>query len=139
MAQVEDPIAEYRKWKQHGELLRTQARQALELRFKELLTEAAQIAVDYQSDFGVALKPPPQVLAFRAKTGAAKPKPKAAPVVESKPNPVAGPKVAALERKLATAKKKLETVKASGGSTKSLEDKVYEIEDELRLAQSVGG
>ena len=139
MAQAEDPISEYRKWKQHGELLRSQARHAMELRFKELLTEAAQIAVDYQSDFGSVLKPPPQVLAFRAKTSA-KGKAKAPVAVESKPAaPAAGPKVAALERKLATAKKKLEAVKASGGSTKSLEDRVYEIEDELRLAQSVGG
>ena len=139
MAQAEDPIAEYRKWKQHGESLRTEARHAMELRFKELLTEAAQIAVDYQADFGSVLKPPSQVLVFRAKM-AAKAKAKAPVAVDSKP-PVrdAGPKVVALEKKLATAKKKLETMKASGGSTKSLEDRVYEIEDDLRLAQSVGG
>ena len=138
MAQAEDPISEYRKWKQHGEQLRTQARHAMELRFKELLTEAAQIAVDYQADFGSVLKPPPQVLAFKAKT-AAKGKAKAQVVDSKPPAPAAGPKVAALEKKLATAKKKLEAVKLAGGSTKSLEDKVYEIEDDLRLAQSVGG
>lgn len=111
----------------------------MELRFKELLTEAAQIAVDYQTDFGAVLKPPPQVMVFKAKTGAAKPKAKA-PVVDIKPaTPAAGPKVAALERKLATARKKLDAMKASGGLTKALEDKVYEIEDELRLAQTLGG
>lgn len=135
MAHTEDPISEYRKWKQHGELLRTQARQAMEVRFKELLTEAAQIAADYHTDFGGTLKPPPQVLSFKAKSGAKKKT--AAPVVEAKPP--AGPKVAALQRKHATAKKKVDAAKASGGSTKALEDKLYEIEDELRLAQSVGG
>ena len=142
MAQAEDPITEYRKWKQHGELLRTQARQAMELRFKELLAEAAQISADYQADFGGVLKPPPQVLAFKAKTApktAAKGKAKVAVVDSKPPAPAAGPKVAALERKLATAKKKLDAAKASGASTKVLEDKLYEIEDELRLAQSVGG
>ena len=142
MAQAEDPILEYRKWKQHGESLRSQARQAMEVRFKELLTEAAQIASDFQNDFGGVLKPPPVVTSFKTKAGAkgkpaSKPVSAAAPVAVSAP--VAGPKVAALERKLATAKKKLDAAKASGGSTKALEDRVYEIEDDLRLAQSVGG
>ena len=109
----------------------------MEVRFKELLTEAAHIAADYQADFGGTLKPPPQITAFRVKAGA-KSKPKAA-AVDVKPKPVSGPKVAALEKKLAGAKKKLETVKAAGGSTKGLEDKVYELEDELRLAVAVGG
>ena len=143
MANPEDPILEYRKWKQHGESLRTQARQAMEVRFKELLTEAAQIAHDYQADFGGTLKPPPVVTAFRTKAGAKGSKPKAPVAVadhkQASANPVAGPKVAALERKLAAAKRKLEAVKAAGGATKTLEDKVYEIEDDLRLAQSVGG
>ena len=141
MAEVVDPIYEYKQWKQHGESLRTQARQAMEVRFKELLTEAAHIFSDYQVDFGSALKPPPVVTAFRVKTSA-KVKAKApAPVAGTATSvvPVAGPKVAALEKKLATAKKKLEAAKASGVSTKALEDKVYEIEDDLRLAQSVGG
>jgi len=39
-----------------------------------------------------------------------------------------------LQKKLAGAKKKLEDVKASGGATRVVEDKVYEIEDALRLA-----
>jgi hypothetical protein len=35
---------------------------------------------------------------------------------------------------LQTAKKKLEDAKAGGKQTQTLEDRVYEIEDELRLA-----
>ena len=113
----------------------------MEVRFKELLIEAAQILADYQADFGGVLKPPAPVTVFKTKQGA---KPKAKPPVpaaESKPpaSAVSSPKVAALERKLATAKKKLDAAKGSGGSTKTLEDKVYEIEDDLRLAQSAGG
>ena len=36
-----DPISEYQKWKQQGESLRAQAKQAMEGRFRDLLTEAA--------------------------------------------------------------------------------------------------
>ncbi len=48
----------------------------------------------------------------------------------AKPNP----KVAALQKRLATAKKKLDDAKTGGATTRPYEDKVYEIEDELRLA-----
>jgi hypothetical protein len=138
---MNDPISEYLKWKQQGENLRAQAKHAMESRFRELLTEAARIAQEYRADFGVPLKPPAQVTAFRYKTSSARPKPKkeaaapkpapAAPKAEAKPDP----KVAALEKKLAGAKKKLEDAKAGGSPTRVLEDRVYELEDALKLAQ----
>ena len=141
-----DPISEYQKWKQQGEDLRVQAKHAMESRFRDLLSEAVQIADEYRADFGAALKPPPAVTAFRykataklkAKKPAGKGKPPAAserttPKAEppaAKPNP----KVSGLQKRLATAKKKLEDAKAGGATTRPYEDKVYEIEDELRLA-----
>ena len=95
---------------------------------------------------GAGSKPPPAVTAFRykaaarlkSKKAAGKVKPaaaaeRAAPKAEppaAKPNP----KVAGLQKRLATAKKKLEDAKAGGATTRPYEDKVYEIEDELRLA-----
>ena len=135
-----DVINEYQKWKQQGEDLRVQAKHAMETRFRDLLSEAVHIAEEYRTDFGAALKPPPAVTAFRykasaklkAKKAAAKAKP-AAP----KPEPPAvkpNPKVAGLQKRLATAKKKLEDAKAGGATSRPYEDKVYEIEDELRLA-----
>ena len=135
-----DVINEYQKWKQQGEDLRVQAKHAMETRFRDLLSEAVHIAEEYRTDFGAGLKPPPAVTAFRykasaklkAKKAAAKAKP-AAPKPESpavKPNP----KVAGLQKRLATAKKKLEDAKAGGATSRPYEDKVYEIEDELRLA-----
>jgi len=140
---MDNVISEYQRWKQQGESLRAQARHAMEARFRELLTEAAQIAQEYQADFGATLKPPPSITAFRykasakakAKKAAAKPA-KAAPVPAPPPTPApkADPKIAALEKKLAGARKKLEAAKASGSPTKNLEDKVYELEDDLRLA-----
>jgi hypothetical protein len=138
-----DVIDEYQKWKQQGEDLRVQARHAMEARFRELLTEAAQIAEEYRADFGAVLKPPPAVTAFRYKTSA-KPKAKSAggkakPKADAKPEtPAAKPsaKVLGLQKRLATARKKLEDAKSGGATTRPYEDKVYELEDELRLAQA---
>ena len=141
-----DIINEYQKWKQQGEDLRVQAKHAMETRFRDLLTEAAHIADEYRADFGAALKPPPAITAFRYKASA-KPKVKkaagkvkpaaAAPAAaKAEPAPAAkvNPKVAGLQTRLATAKKKLEDAKSGGATTRPYEDKVYEIEDELRLA-----
>ena len=134
-----DIINEYQKWKQQGEDLRVQAKHAMETRFRDLLTEAVHIAEEYRADFGAVLKPPPAVTAFRHKASArpkAKPAGKAKPAAP-KPEPPAAkpnPKVAALQKRLATAKKKLDDAKAGGATTRPYEDKVYEIEDELRLA-----
>ena len=137
-----DVITEYQKWKQQGEDLRVQARQAMETRFRDLLTEAVHIAEMYKSDFGPALKPPPAVTAFRYKAAVkGKAKKGVKPAVKSAPAPAAvpapakvNPKVAGLQKKLATARKKLEDAKAGGATTRPYEDKVYELEDELRLA-----
>ncbi len=142
-----DSITEYQKWKQQGETLRAQAKQAMEARFRDLLTEAVTIAEEYRSDFGAPLKPPPAVTAFRYKPShkakARKPvkaatpaKPARAPEpprVEAKPQKP-DPKLAMLQKRLATARKKLEDAKTAGSPSRALEDRVYEIEDALRLA-----
>jgi len=135
---MSDIISDYQKWKEQGEGLRVQARQAMEARFRTLLTEAAQIADEYRADFGAQLKPPPQITAFRYKNGS-KPKkagtkkaaPPPAPAAPAKPNP----KVTALEKRIASAKKKLDDAKSAGQPTRPIEDKIYEMEDELRLLQ----
>ena len=45
-----DIINEYQKWKQQGEDLRVQAKHAMEIRFRDLLTEAVHIAEEYRTD-----------------------------------------------------------------------------------------
>jgi hypothetical protein len=129
---MSDPISEYLQWKKQGGELRARAKQAIEVRFRELLTEAAQLAEAYKEDFGTTLAPPSVVTSFKFKTGGKKPAKKAAPA----PAPVKAvdPKVTALEKQLAAAKKKLEAAQAKGASTKNLEDRIYELEDDLRLA-----
>jgi hypothetical protein len=134
---MSDVISEYQKWKQHGEDLRVQAKQAMEARFRNLLAEAAQIAEEYRADFGAPLKPPPQITAFRYKHSV-KAKKKAAAKQKTAPEPPAAkpnPKIAGLQKRLAAARKKLEDAKAAGTPTRPLEDRIYEIEDELRLAK----
>jgi hypothetical protein len=135
-------IDEYQKWKQQGEDLRVQAKQAMESRFRELLAEAVRIADEYRSDFGAPLKPPPGITSFRYKSSG-KPKPKknqqptaAAKGANAPPKAIAktNPKTAGLQKRLAAAQQKLERAKASGAPTKNLEDRVYEIEDALRLS-----
>jgi len=134
---MDNVIAEYQKWKAHGESLRAQAKQAMEERFRELLTEAARISQEYQRDFGAGLKPPANVTAFRFKAAGGKTfkKGKAAAVAVKPVAAVVDPKVAALEKKLGLAKGKLEAAQAAGKPTKNLEDRIYEIEDEIRLAK----
>ena len=135
-------ISEYQKWKQQGEDLRVQAKQAMESRFRELLVEAVQIAEEYRSDFGAPLNPPPGVTSFRYKTSAKlKPKKTQKPRAAAEgaiPAPTApantDPKTARLQKRLSAAQKKLEQAKASGALTKNLEDRVYEIEDAIRLS-----
>jgi hypothetical protein len=128
---MDNVISEYQKWKQQGESLRVKAKQAMEGRFRDLLLEAAQIAQEYHRDFGANLKPPPTVTAFRFKAaaGAAKTKPKPATAA-----PKPDPKVTGLLKQREQVQKKLEVAKAAGKPTRNLDDRLYEIEDELRLA-----
>ena len=147
-----DVISDYQKWKEQGENLKMQAKQAMELRFRELLTQAAALAEEFRADFGATLKPPANITAFRYKAaGKSRPKktakppapkasetPRPEPPKPSKPSPSPNPKVAGLQKKLLTAQKKLEGAKAAGTPTRNLEDRVYEIEDALRLAGQPG-
>src|SRR5271165_5626071 len=99
---MSDVISDYQRWKQQGDDLRLKAKQAMESRFRELLSEAAAIAEEYRSDFGLALKPPAAVTAFRFKAhGKAKAKKTAA--AKPSPEPKPSPKVAGLQKRLATA------------------------------------
>jgi hypothetical protein len=140
---MDNAISDYQKWKQQGESLRIQAKQAMEARFRDLLTEAARISQEYHADFGTPLKPPVQITAFRFKPAAGKAQKNGAKqdksaVAKSALAPVAkpssDPKIAALAKRLAQARAKLDAAKAAGKPTRNHEDKIYEIEDEIRLA-----
>jgi hypothetical protein len=139
---MSDVISEYQKWKQQGDDLRLKAKQAMESRFRELLAEAAQIAEEYRADFGSVLKPPSTVSVFRykahAKTKGKKGVRQKVAMQTDSHSPIApektNPKLAPIQKRLTAAKRKLEEAKTGGKATRPLEDKIYEIEDELRLA-----
>jgi hypothetical protein len=139
---MDNVITEYQKWKKQGEQLRTQAKQAMEIRFHELLSEAALIAQEYHRDFSATLKPPANITAFRYKAAAGRKGKKAAKPTASKPAEVVAaapsPQVVALQKRRAQIQKKLEVAKAAGKATKNLDDRLYEVEDELRLAEAKG-
>src|SRR5580698_4851309 len=134
-----DVISDYQKWKLQGENLRTQAKQAMEARFRELLTEAMSIAEEYRVDFGAALKPPVAITAFKFKStskGKAKKGAKPAAAKAAAPAPAVktpegkpDPKVVGLQKQLAAAKKKLDDAKTANIPTRKLEDRIYELED----------
>ncbi len=145
---MSDVIAEYQQWKQKGGDLRAKAKLAMEARFRELLQEAVKLSEEYRADFGPGLKPPPAVTSFRYKAG--KPKkaaptkvapataPAAATAAPKKEQPPAkpDPKLQGLQKRLAAAQKKVEVARTAGKPTRDLEDRVYEIEDALRVAGS---
>jgi hypothetical protein len=136
---MDNVITEYQKWKKQGEQLRTQAKQAMEARYHDLLTEAVQIAQEYHRDFGASLKPPSNVTTFRFKAGVVKKGKKAAkPAAASATPPAAAatnPKITAFEKQRAQIQKKIDAAKTAGKATKNLEDRLYEVEDEIRLAK----
>jgi hypothetical protein len=136
MTEMDHAISEYQKWKQQGASLRAQAKHAMETRFRDLLIEAAQIGQEYHADFGVNLKPPAQITTFRYKAAAKGTVKKAAPKVAELVKKT-DPKVVELHKRLALTNKKLEAAKAAGKDTKNLDDKIYEIEDAIRLATEV--
>ena len=104
-------ISDYQKWKQQGKDLRVQAKEAMESRFRELLTEAVEIAEEYRSDFGGPLKPPPGVTAFRYKAHAkAKPKKAAQPKAAGKGAPREEPKAQKPDPKVAALQNALQNI-----------------------------
>lgn len=136
---MDNVISEYQKWKKQGEQLRLEAKQAMEARFHELLAEAVQISQEYHRDFGASLKPPANITAFRYKKPAERRGRKKAAQESKSPAPepktkAVDPKVAALHKRRSQIQKKLEVARAAGKPTKNLDDRLYEVEDELRLA-----
>jgi hypothetical protein len=121
-------IDQYREAKNSYLKLRNQARKELIARFHEVANEMLQIQRELLEDFGEKVPLP---------TKGKKPKlvKKAAPAAP--PPPVLpSAKVVGIQKQLERQKKKLTETKESGKPTKAVEDRIYELEDELRLAQS---
>ncbi|MBL8216775.1 MAG: hypothetical protein JNK87_39005 [Bryobacterales bacterium] len=133
-------LQSYLEYQKQAIELENTARKEIQERFRVLLEEAAQLALTYKKTFGGKLETPKSVKAFavvETGRGAAKPAKKkaaapAAAAAPPPPPPVDLKKLNALKKSLATAEEKL----AASGDEKEkrrLQDKIYMIEDEIRL------
>ncbi len=124
-------LDQYREAKQSWLKLRNQAKKELITRFHEVAAELNQIQRELLEDFGekVALPTKPKKAVAKKASAAVV----AAPVAAA---PKQSPATSALHKKLEGQQKKLAEAKAAGKPTKAIEDRIYEIEDDIRLADS---
>jgi hypothetical protein len=116
-------LDQYREAKNTYMKLQAQAKKDLTARFHELANELLQVQAELKADFGVKL-------AIPTKPKARKPT-KAAPA----PVPEPSPKLVALEKRLTGYKQKLDEGVKAGKDVKLIKDKIYEVEDAIRLAK----
>jgi hypothetical protein len=121
-----ETIARYREAKSTYLKLQSQAKKELIDRFRELSAELLQIQKELREDFGHKVTIPTKSRNMR---------PKKVPAVKPVKPATASPAVARIEKKLATQRAKLEASRATGKATKPIEDRLYELEDELRFAR----
>lgn len=128
-------IEQYREAKATYEKLHNQAKKDLLARFQELANELLQVQKELKKDFATKVAIPSKRKPVRrsgkttgsvVKTAAPQRAPAAAP-----PNPA----VARAEKKLATQRRKLDEAVKAGQDPKAIKDRIYELEDELRLAK----
>lgn len=122
-------IDRYREAKETYQKLHNEAKKELLARFHELAGELLQIQKELREDFAMKVPIPTKPKGGKAKKAAA-PKPSTQP--EPGPN-AAG--VARLEKRILLQKEKLENASKTGANSKVLKDRLYELEDELRLAK----
>ena len=117
-------LEQYRQAKQDISKLHGAAKKELIGRFNELANELLLIQKELRDEFGVKLSLPSKPRPARAKKAAA-PAPAAA---------VSG-EITAIEKRLSVQKRKLEEATKAGKPEKPIKDRIYELEDELRLAR----
>ncbi len=122
-------LEQYRQAKLDISKLHSAAKKELTARFHELSNELLTVQKELREEFGIKLAIP-----LKAKTGRVKKA--AAPVKKEAGKPQAeSAETAAIERKIAAQKRKLEEAAKGGKPDKPIRDRIYELEDELRLAR----
>lgn len=124
-------LEQYRDAKSSYLKLKNQAKKELIARFHALASELLQIQRELQEDFG-------EKIAIPAKPKKPQARPAATPAPAPEPPAEAAaptPKMKALQKQLERLRQKLSDTKTAGKPTKAIEDRIYEIEDELNLLQ----
>ena len=120
-------IDQYREAKNNYLKLKNQAKKELVARFNELANELLQVQRELLEDFGEKVVLPSKSKKPRpAKTAVKEPKPAEVPIVLP-------PKALEIQKQIVRQKKKIADTKAAGKPTKTLDDRLYELEDEFRL------
>ncbi len=119
-------IDQYREAKNTYLKLKNQAKKDLMARFNEVSAELLQIQRELLEDFG-------QKVAIPSKSKKPKSGAKAAPAT---PAVQPSAKELSIQKQLEKARKKLADTQAAGKPAKLAEDRIYELEDELRLARA---
>ena len=117
-------LDQYRAAKADYLKLRNQAKKELIARFNELANELLNIQRELLEDFGEKIAMPAKGKKKQSATASA----------ASSPTPNEK-KVAAIQKQIDAQKKKLSDLQAAGKPTKPVEARLYELEDELKLAQ----
>jgi len=118
-------LDQYRAAKADYIKLRNGAKKELIARFNELANELLSIQKELLEDFG-------EKIAIPAKP---KKKPAAATAVTAPSVAPNDGRIAAIQKKIEAQKKKLADLQTAGKPSKAVEDRIYELEDELRLAK----
>ena len=130
---MSNTLEQYRQAKQDIQKLHGAAKKELVARFNDLANELLQVQRELREEFGMKLALPTKPRPVRGKKAA----PAASPASRkdgSKAAP-ASPEIAAVEKKLALQHRKLEDAAKGGRPDKPIRDRIYELEDELRLAR----
>jgi hypothetical protein len=125
-------IEQYREAKNQYLKLKNQAKKELVSRFNSLAAELLQVQRELLEDFGEKVSLPAKTSVNRNAKPAKTP---TTPVATTAPSPADNAKAAALTKQLDKQKKKLEELKTAGKPSKAVEDRIYELEDEIRLLQ----
>lgn len=129
-------IDEYREAKNTYFKLRNQAKKELIARFHELAQELLQLQRELLEDFGEKIAIPAKPKKSRAAAKPAKNAGTSPVAAANSAAPIApSPKVLQIQKQIQQQKKKLADAQGAGKPTKAIDDRLYELEDELRLAQ----
>ena len=128
-------LDEYREAKNNYLKLRNLAKKDLITRFNELANELLQIQRELLEDFGEKIAIPSKSKKPRPTKPAGKAGDTTKPSAKEE-SVSASPKVIIVQKQLDQQRKKLAHVQAIGKPTKTIEDRIYELEDELRLSHA---
>ncbi len=130
MVGMPNTIEQYRQAKSDIAKLHSAAKKELVGRFNELSNELLLIQKELREEFGVKLSVPSKAKASRTKV-ATMPAKTAAPESAAP----ASPEITRIEKQLALQKRKLDEAAKAGKPDKAIKDRIYELEDDLRLAK----